>query len=369
VAAEPRPGETAEEARQRLLSAPGVRRAVLERGSVPLRTPNDPAFNLHDTSAPNDDTYQWNLRREHFRGAWNYTRGGGAKIAVVDTGADGGHPDLSPRIVAAVDKDPADNSPLVDENGHGTHVSGLACGNGDDNHGVLGGAYKCKLTVESVPSLFDSATAAAINDATDRGVKVINMSFGTEGGGSLPATAAAITRAWNRNVVMVAAACNTCGSAPQGDPAQSLQATGSGPNIYAGRGLVVTAVEYDRTRAEFSGAGPGRGPNVSMAAFGDSSVKSRGIFSSYPAGVFCLCKLTFQGENRYAYLLGTSMATPQVAAAAGLIRSLRPGLSAAKVIRLLKRHADPPPGHSGYTSAAGWGVLNAGQAVKAARRA
>jgi subtilisin family serine protease len=80
----------------------------------------------------------------------------------------------------------------------------------------------------------------------------------------------------------------------------------------------------------------------------------------------CRCRTTFQGDRRYAYLQGTSMAAPMVAATAAMVHHVNPGLHASDVIRLLELTATRPPGR-GWTSELGWGILNAGGAVAAAK--
>lgn len=364
LAVRPDPGQSLEEARRELLSQPDVIGVERERLAELRFTPNDPAFNSTDIDAPGDDKYQWNLRREHFRGAWNHTKGGDARIAVIDTGIDDTHPDLGPRIASAIDNDPGGGAATNDNNGHGTHVSGLACAQGHNGFGIVGGAYKCQLIVVRT-DLSSSSIAESINEAVNANADVISMSFG--GSGAPPSDVQnAINRAWSHGVVMVAAADNNNGGCiqNQGWPAQALQSPGSGSNIDSGKGLVVTSAEYDNTPATSSCTGT----NISLAAYGDSSASNRGIFSSFPInstdqdGLFgtCSCRKTFQGQARYAYLFGTSMATPQVAAAAGLIRSRLPSLSAKSVIRRLKKHASRS---GGYSTGLGWGILHANRAL------
>jgi hypothetical protein len=80
----------------------------------------------------------------------------------------------------------------------------------------------------------------------------------------------------------------------------------------------------------------------------------------------CGCRTTVNGDDRYAYLAGTSMASPQVAAVAALVRRLNPDLGAGDVIRLLKQTARRAPG-AGWSQDLGWGILDAGAAIDAAR--
>ena len=108
---------------------------------------------------------------------------------------------------------------------------------------------------------------------------------------------------------------------------------------------------------------------ISLAAYGSASGACRfrsdcGIFSTFPdndtsieQGPGCgHCRASFQGSTDFAYLEGTSMATPQVAGAAALIRSKRPQIKNTRVLRILKRTADGP----NFRDTLGWGVLNAG---------
>jgi subtilisin family serine protease len=80
----------------------------------------------------------------------------------------------------------------------------------------------------------------------------------------------------------------------------------------------------------------------------------------------CNCRI---GSSPYAYLQGTSMSSPQVAAVAAVIRTLNPDLSAADVVRVLKQTARQPGSSAHFwTATLGWGILDGGAAVEAARR-
>src|SRR5215218_139430 len=98
VAVQPAPGTGLAETRRRLASDPAVEAVEVERFRTVRRLPNDPALIRHDPHAPSHDFYQWNLRQEHFGGAWKRSRGRRARLAVIDTGMDGGHRDLTARI-------------------------------------------------------------------------------------------------------------------------------------------------------------------------------------------------------------------------------------------------------------------------------
>jgi serine protease len=367
AAVEP-PGDSGVAGVRRALSGePGVIAVEPEyRRSIRLTT-NDPAYIAPDPQAPMGDAYQWNLRQQGFQRAWDESLGAGARLAVIDTGIDGANPDLGPRIVAAVDQDatPGVGPATVDEDGHGTHVSGLACASGGNGYGGASSSFGCGLIVEK-SDLSDASIADSIVDATDRGADVISMSFG--GPGSSKLLENAVSYAWKRDVIMVAAASNE-DTKNQGVPAELLQPQGTGPKLKKGKGLVVTAAEYDGSRAWF---GPGHGKGVSLAAYGSANSTTPGIFSNFPANLTlldtgtvrvppCMCRTSFEGDRRFAYLEGTSMATPQVAGAAALIRSRKSGKGAKSVIKLLKKQAHGENFHGSL----GWGILNAGGAMKA----
>jgi len=389
VAVRPAPGQSLRHARHELKADPAVRRVEPERYRTLRYLPDDPALTKHDARAPSDDFYQWNLRQERFPKAWKRTRGRRAKLAVIDTGIDGGHFDLRGRLAYSKGYDYADcgglaepdcTGPRHDEVGHGTHVAGLACGAGNNGAGVAGGAFKCKLINEKASdtvNLEDSLIARSITSATNHGADVINMSFGGPGRSGI--INRALNYAYHHDVVLVAAATND-DTTHQGTPASHLQPRGSGDRLRSGKGLVVTAAGHNDRRAWFR---PGRGTGISLAAYGSASAACAirtdcGIFSTFPGNSTAIeagdpingeppcgnCRASFQGSNDFAYLEGTSMAAPQVAGAAALIRSKRPGISNDRVLRIIKRTAS---GHH-FRNALGWGILNAGRALKRAAR-
>jgi subtilisin family serine protease len=365
-----------------LRQIPGVASVQAERRYAPRSVPNDPALSSLEA---NGGVVQWALGAEGFYHAWDISHGDGARVGVIDTGIDAGHPDLAPQIAAAVDaQDPsvARGNARTDEAGHGTHVASLACAATDNGIGMAGAGYNCDLVIEK-SDFSDSSIVAAIVDATNRGVQAINMSFGppaSSGGQASDAEVRALDYAAAHNVVLVAAASDAA-SAEQGDPANVLQPSGTGQDIAKGLGLDVTAAQFDGHRASFAGFGS----EISMAAYGALKPGSGailaglgpppGIFGAFPSNTTdlesgsppCSCRTTFQGDNRYAYVQGTSMAAPQVAATAAMMRVLNPDASSADIIRLLKLSARRPAG-VGWTPDLGWGILDAGTALEMTRR-
>lgn len=382
----PPAGVSAASMLRRLRSQPGVRAVSLERRfvfrDVVLAAVNDPALNTFEAApgTPSDTPIEWWAARENLPQAWGITHGEGAKLAVIDSGIDASHPEFAGRVDYAADFDSnaADGPALVDQAGHGTHVAGLACADADNGIGLAGAGYDCQLLIEK-SDLTESSVIRAIIDATNHGAQAINMSFGTQGSAPAPPQLdEAVRYAYRHNVVMVAAAADQAVT-EQGDPANVLQPAGSGPELAGGLGLSVTSADFNSQRSAFAGFGN----EISMAAYGSfydlaSEGGPPGLLSTFPGNSTtiergsveppapaCRCRVALNGDGRYGYLEGTSMAAPQVAAVAALIRQLNPGLSAAQVIQLLKQTAQRPAG-AGWTEDLGWGILNAGAAVTAA---
>jgi subtilisin family serine protease len=374
---------------RRVLRLSTVRAASLERRFAPREIPNDPTMSAPETApgTPPGTPIEWWALRENLPHMWDLTHGDGAVVGVVDSGIDATQPEFAGRIdrtndLASTSGDgPAD----TDQFGHGTHVAGLACAAAGNAAGLAGSGYACHLIVEKT-DFSEGSVIQAITDATDHGALAINMSFGTDG--SQPAPPAlydAVSYAYARKVVLVSAASDSPVT-QQGDPSNVLQPNGTGPDISQGRGLSVTAANFNDQRASFAGLGT----EISLAAYGsfyDSSSQGgpAGLLSTFPANHVgledpaidltnpgsplippCGCRTTLNGDDRYAYLAGTSMASPQVAAVAALVRRLNPDLGAGDVIRLLKQTARRAPA-AGWSQDLGWGILDAGAAIDAAR--
>jgi subtilisin family serine protease len=365
----------------RLRADPSVAGVEVERRATVRSNPGDPALTTQEGAAgtPPGTPVEWWAFRENLPSAWDVTQGSGAVIGVIDTGIDSGHPEFAGRIRATVDQDSQTDNPGHDDAGHGTHVASLACANGGNGVGLAGTAYGCGLVVER-SDLSDFSVAQSIVDATDRGADAINMSFGTDG--SRPAAhgiVEAIDYAYKRGVVLVAAAADDP-IEEQGDPSNVLQPTGTGPDIAKGKGLDVTAANVHDARASFAG----KGTQISIAAYGTYGASDgsgpRGLFGAFPANLTtletgslvtgdppCNCRAVFNGDSRYAYVGGTSMAAPQVTAVAAMVRHVNPDLTAGEIITLIKRTARQPGG-AGWNAELGWGILDAGAAIAAARK-
>jgi serine protease len=361
----------------RLRADPRVARVEVEHRGRPRLSPNDPALVTPETAAgtPAGTPVEWWAARSNFPLAWDVSTGSGATVAVIDTGAETTHPELADRVLGAVSFDPDGSPATADTVGHGTHVASLACGAGNNGVGLAGAGLRCRMLILK-SDFSDSSMAKAIVYAVDHGADAINMSFGTDPGPQ-PSQAVrdAVEYAYDHDVVMAAAAADRPVT-EQGYPANVLQPTGTGPDLAAGKGLSVTAVDASDTRASFAG----HGSQISLAAYGafdasPSGTGPPGIFGAFTAGTNeletgsvalpprppCNCRTTFAGDPRYAYVQGTSMSTPMVAATGALVRHLNPDLTVAEIVRLIKETARRPAG--GWTPDLGWGILDAGAAL------
>ena len=308
--------------------------------------------------APNDTFWssQWAPDAIGARSAWALTRGRSEiVVAVVDTGVDLTHPDLAGRLVAGTDLGDGDSNP-TDENGHGTHVAGIIAALSDNALGVSGIAprvFVLPLKVMDVNGdIWDTSVAEGIAWAVARGTRVINMSLG--GSEVSPAIDAAIDDARAHGVVVVAAAGNewlTNGV---------LQPAAYGPVV------AVAAVE-DRP-ASVDGDDDGLLDGCGVARFGIGDYRHAPYSNTGPevdlaAPGSCILS-TFARDlgGSYLSLSGTSMATPMVAAAAALVLSRNPWLTADEVEAALIGTAIDQ-GTTGPDPETGAGLLQAGAAV------
>lgn len=356
---------------------PGVRSVDVERRATLRLMPNDPALTAPETArgTPSGTTVAWWVPRIGLPAAWDVTRGDGATVAVIDTGADSGHPDLQGKITDAIDNDdiPGHGPAGSDENGHGTHVASLACAAGDNAFGSVGSGLNCRLLIFKT-DLSDGSIARSIVQAADRGADAINMSFGSDDARAPRPIVDAIEYAHDKGVILVAAADDRPVD-EQGYPSNLLQPSGTGSDLRAGRGLTVTAANFAGRRASFAG----RGSQISLAAPGGfEGGGPAGLFAGFPGnpteleaggnllfpGADCRCRTTLGGDSRFAYLQGTSMAAPIVAGVAAMARRLNADASVNDIIRALKESASRPAG-SGWNPELGWGILDAAAAINA----
>ncbi len=313
---------------------------------------------------PDDPLYpsQWGLQETGMADAWDHARGEGTiLVAVIDTGIDLNHPDLQANLwrnpVESPDGIDNDHNGLVDDirgwdfingdndpsddNGHGTHVSGIIGAVGNNGRGVTGVNWQVSL----VPlKILDADGAGSVSDeilaisyAIEKGVDVINASFGGSNFFS-NAERDAIQAALNAGILFVAAAGNG-GIDFIGDD------NDSSPFYPSGYGLdnIISVTAVTRTGAIATYANFGT-TSVDLGAPGD------GILSTLP--------------STYGSLSGTSMATAFVSGLAGLLQSVYGNNTGFRGIRQMILESVTPAGALQGITVTG-GILNGARAVSA----
>ncbi len=292
-----------------------------ENRGVPLQCgPNVLRYLSRTTNDP-DLSNLYGLTTMSAFSAWDITVGASSvMVAIVDTGVFYNHSDLVENLAVNTSEIPAngidddsngyiddylgydffsgDGDP-VDENGHGTHCAGIVAARGDNGIGGVGIAWGVSLLPVRVLGPggggTDSDVAAGILYAAQRGASVISLSLGGETPSSV--IDSAIEYARTLGALVVVAAGN---ESVNNDIIPSYPANSEVENVIA-----VAATDAEDDLATFSNYGAS---TVDLAAPGQS------IYSTYLM-------------NSYAFLSGTSMATPYVAGVAAMMKSANPALT------------------------------------------
>jgi subtilisin family serine protease len=323
--------------------------ATYASGGSPLSSfPNDPLFG-----------HEWGLRQIKAPQAWSRGAfGAGATIAVVDSGVDLGHPDLSTQLVPGVDLVSGETCTpgAQDLNGHGTHVAGIAAAATNNGIGVAGTAPLAKIMPVRVLDKDGSGSSddvvAGIRYAVAHGAQVINLSLGsdvviTDGIGfglpiDLSGSGQAIEDAYAAGANVVVAAGNStyplCSNALTASHAICVAATDSDgfPSSYSNFPVNPSGVAVRAPGGDGSGCGDGD------------------IWSTYWGGASDdTC-----GPKGYEPLAGTSMATPFVSGVVAMLRAA--GLNNAQVNDCLERTSS---NGGAYDAINGYGIVSADAAV------
>jgi pimeloyl-ACP methyl ester carboxylesterase len=251
-------------------------------------------------------------------------------IAVIDTGVDYTLADLAGivRQDLGIDLVNDDLDPM-DDNDHGTHVSGVIAARSDNGYSMAGIHPNSRILPIKVLNEegrgYGSDIALGIKYAVDKGAKVINLSLGTN---SFDQTIEEMLKyAAQKNVTVVAAAGN--------DGENRLSYPASSEYV-----ISVGATNNTDGLASFSNYGEG----LDMVAPGEK-----------------IASLVINGNVQYAN--GTSMATPHVAAVAGLLYSKKPSITRAQVVDALRK-SSKDLGDQGYDTKYGWGRIDAYRAFQ-----
>ena len=336
----------------------------------------EPDYRVSIASVPNDPDFSslWGLHNEGQTGgvadadidaveAWSISTGSReVVVGVIDTGVDYSHEDLADNAWInpgeipgdGIDNDGngyiddvhginaiTDSGDPMDDQGHGTHVSGTIGASGNNGTGVVGVNHEvsiagCKfLSADGTGSTSDAIKCIDyMVDLKNQGVnvRVLNNSWG--GGGFSQALADAITASEQADILFVAAAGN--------DAVDNDQNPHYPSNYEHDSVLSVASTDNRDNMSSFSQWGL---TSVDLGAPGSA------ILSTVPG-------------NGYASYSGTSMATPHVAGAAALVLSINPDLSALELKELLMNSGDQNEALQGKTVSGN--RLNVNQALEQA---
>jgi type VII secretion-associated serine protease mycosin len=293
----------------------------------------------------------WALSALHADSAWRTSQGAGVVVAVLDTGVDGTHPDLTGQVLPGKDMigfgaKRGDSSWAK----HGTGMAAIIAGHGHgpgDSDGVMGIAPKARiLPVRVILEEKDPQRAKArtskgdalpqgIRWAADHGADVINLSLGDDSSTAAPVAAEddAIQYALSKGVVVVASAGNG-----------GLEADRSSyPAAYPGV-ISVAAVNKKGAHSPFST----RRWYTSVSAPGDDVVIA-------------------DPDRTYYSGWGTSAASAYTSGTAALVKSVNPGLSPAQVKQILQTTTRDRP-RGGRSDELGTGLIDPAAAVAAAKK-
>lgn len=331
------PGIDMQSAGEFLRALPGVRYVEPNYLAFAFATPNDPRFSQQYGPTRIQAHLAWDI--------WQPQRT--VYIAIIDTGIDSNHPDLTNKMRrhsnnAVYGYNTLNNTTnALDDNGHGTHCAGIAAAEINNGVGIAGVAawnpnvansrnfvqlMPVKVLSSSGSGSLDSV-ARGITWAVDNGANILSLSLGA--GSGAQQLQDAVNYAWNRGCLVVVAAGNSASSSPQY------------PAFYT-NSIAVAATDSSDRLASFSQFG----------SWVDIAAPGVGVLSTIP-------------NNSYASYDGTSMACPHVAGAAAVLWSHNGNLTNAQLRSALETNVDPYQPFSGRTIAPNAGRLNVYRALQA----
>ncbi len=297
---------------------PNIEFAELDRW-VPLSatSPSDPGY-----------ARQWHLPKINSPIAWDINTGAGITVAIIDTGINPNHADLSVLLVTGYNTI-ENNTNTTDQHGHGTSVAGTVAATANNDIGIAAVTWNSNLMPIRVSDRSDGM--ALISDlvegliwAADNGAKIANISYGISGSNALSDAAAYMK---SKGGLVFSSAGNSGSDLGYGDD----------PHI-----ITVSATEQNDVITSWSSFGN----SVDITAPG-------------------LAIYTTNNNGSYSASSGTSFSSPVVAGVAALVMSTNPALSPNEVEFILESTAKDL-GLAGWDKKYGHGRVDAGAAVLAA---
>ncbi|QDX40998.1 S8 family serine peptidase [Salarchaeum sp. JOR-1] len=330
-----------------------------------LDLPTDPITTEDAEEATDEPLYplQWDKQTQNIPEAHEVTRGEGTRVAIVDTGVAACHPDLKHAVNVDLSRNfTGDGYGAGGPYGgyHGTHVAGIVAANDQNDAGVVGTApgteiVDCRVFSPDALASFADILAAVVYSA-NIGCDAANLSIGAypvsrRGFGSFYGKVVNKTMSYARRqgTLVVVSAGNDAADLQHDGPvislpneaANVLSISATGPIGFA-HGEAGLESPYD-TPANYTNYGTNA---INIAAPGGNYDLSQPAGWYYDMVLNTVALPTFadgeyQGaEYTYSWVAGTSMAAPQVAGAAALVKSTDPGLNANQVRGRLERTAD-----------------------------
>ncbi|MCK4385763.1 MAG: S8 family serine peptidase [candidate division Zixibacteria bacterium] len=241
------------------------------------------------------------------------------------------HSDLSDTSRYILGEDfTGDGGWVKDRYGHGTHVTGILGAMTNNETGVAGVDWRCRILINQV---FDSSGVGTHNTfkygvlhAVDYGVRVINYS-----GGGYPSSTKeqAVRYADSNNVLLVSPAGNGYGDSV------------IYPAHYADTYQNVMAVSATTSRDRLAYSS-NYGPSICVAAPGGYGIPwdEDDIFSTMPNYHVKLNDTPYNVSTNYGYIGGTSMSCAMVSGLAALLLSIKPNFNAYELREIIEQSAD-----------------------------
>lgn len=356
-------------------------------------TPNDPYYSSSNSWGQGYGDL-WGLKKINAAEAWDISQGEGVVVAVIDTGVDYNHEDLSANmwtnsaeipdngidddhngfvddvhgydfVGVNADNPTPDNDP-IDYMGHGTHCSGTIAAIGNNNIGVIGVAPKARIM--AVKGLDDQGygyienLASCLYYAADNGADVLSNSWGGDGSSQLIEDA--VNYAYSKGCVVVAAAGN--------DNADAMSYTPAGiANV-----ITVASIDQNDQKSDFSNwgykidvAAPGGGSGSMYDVptgqhYYDNILSLRAAGTDMYLGAPNYTPGEFILSDKYYRSRGTSMACPHVAGVAALIISKHPYFTNKQVREVMRFSARDDVTNPGWDIYLGYGIVDAQRAVE-----
>ncbi|WP_233561611.1 S8 family serine peptidase [Halorubrum sp. Atlit-28R] len=322
-------------------------------------------------SAPSDGAalsdLQWDKEITDVFEAHEYATGEGTRVAIVDTGIDLNHPDLGNvnkdlGRAFVVDDDVPEIGP-DDSGSHGTHVAGTVGATGESS--VVGTAPDTELIPIRVFPANGGASfgdiLAGIDYAAEIGADAANFSLGIPGV-QQPGSELNKLKAEVQTVFQSAVRRGTVITGSAGNDSGSLQGSGFTLPNSVPAAFTVSATSPADTLSFYSNFGtsdidiaaPGGWYETIPRTLGEEGAGEPGDIPFPENGVLSTIPVE---QGKYGYKSGTSMAAPQVAGLAALVRELEPNANASQVEQAIQKGAEGANGKS--DSEFGAGIINA----------